>query len=153
MLETVGIEECSAVCVHVQLGNSGSQAPKDTVRKGGWRTSFSSFLWKMFNGLDVNPALKCYWHKIPQVIQLSFAKATWKLKLFSRLCFFFNFGNGKLNDPSAPHDSGNKMLIQNSNVKITWILNHRFLLSWSVPTLVKPFFFFWEGSETDIEPS
>lgn len=71
----------------------------------------------MFNGLDVNPALKCYWHKKTQIIQVSYAKATWKLKLFSR--FVFNFVHCKLNDPSAQHDFGNEMLIQNNHVKIT----------------------------------
>lgn len=33
--------------------------------------------------------------------------------------FFFNIVNGRLNELSAPHDFGNKMLIQNNNVKIT----------------------------------
>ena len=68
------------------------------------------------NGLDVNPASKRYWHKIPQIIQVSFAKAPWQLKLFSG--HFSNFVNGELNDPSALCDFGNEMLIQNNNLKV-----------------------------------
>jgi hypothetical protein len=72
----------------------------------------------MVNGLDVTPALKCYWHEELPITQASFAKAALKLKLFSRF-FFFNFVNGKLNDPILCGVFGSEMLIQNSNVKIT----------------------------------
>lgn len=40
MLETVVIDECSAVCFDIQLGTSESQALKDTVQKGRLKDQF-----------------------------------------------------------------------------------------------------------------
>lgn len=71
----------------------------------------------MFNGLDVNPALKCYWQKYHKLSRFLLPKPH-GTKLFFRN-FFFNFVNWKLNDPHALRDFGNEMLIQNNNIKIT----------------------------------
>lgn len=63
MLETLVTEERSAECFDIQVGSSESQALKAPVQKErGEDQFFFIFLWKMLNGLDMNPALKCYWH-------------------------------------------------------------------------------------------
>lgn len=98
MLETLVTGTIQLCALTSKLASLNVKPCAKHSRKRRLETVFSSFLWKMVNGLDVAPALKCYWHEVLPIIRASFARAALKLKLFSRF-FFFNFVNGKLNDP------------------------------------------------------